>query len=510
MSMRNFLLLASIMMLSMSLYAFSQDTFYYYRGKQEKLSTDRTTVAVVSSRDAQISLPPLSATAVQSVSTDDYQVTIVKSKEKSTPSTPLLRKALESKFAGNEDFVVLPCFISSEGMELYQTLDINLKLKRESDVSLLNRLAKEYQLKIARQNQFMPLWYTVSVTPKTGKTTVEIANLLFETHLFDAVSPNFLFDGLECSYDPDFEKLWGLYNAEYLGVDMSICSAWNYATGQGVKIAIVDQGIELTHPDLAENCYILSYDTETSSSPSRVYGDHGTHCAGIAAAVRNNGLFVAGVAPEAKLISVSNRLISASVSNLANGINWAWNNGADIISCSWWCNPSEMIEDAIDNALFLGRNRKGCIFLKSAGNNGTASTPNGSSISYPGDYRAEVLTVGSISKNGERSYFSSTGPALDVVAPGSNIYSTVPNGGIDKKNGTSMATPHVAGLAALILERNPQLTGQQVRNIIEKSTKKVGSTSYNVNVNRTNGTWNSYYGYGLVDAHKALLATPLR
>lgn len=109
--MRNFLLLASIMMLSMSLYAFSQDTFYYYRGKQEKLSTDRTTVAVVSSRDAQISLPPLSATAVQSVSTDDYQVTIVKSKEKSTQSTPLLRKALESKFAGNEDFVVLPCFI---------------------------------------------------------------------------------------------------------------------------------------------------------------------------------------------------------------------------------------------------------------------------------------------------------------------------------------------------------------------------------------------------------------
>ena len=169
-----------------------------------------------------------------------------------------------------------------------------------------------------------------------------------------------------------------------------------------------------------------------------------------------------------------------------------------------------MIEDAIDNALFLGRNRKGCIFLKSAGNKGTASTPNGSSISYPGDYRAEVLTVGSISKNGERSYFSSTGPALDVVAPGSDIYSTVPNGGIDKKKGTSMATPHVAGLAALILERNPQLTGQQVRNIIEKSTKKVGSTSYNVNVNRTNGTWNSYYGYGLVDAHKALLATPLR
>ena len=82
-------------------------------------------------------------------------------------------------------------------MELYQTLDINLKLKQEKDVSLLNRLAKEHQLKIVKQNQFMSLWYTVSITPETEKTTIEIANLLFETHLFDAVSPDFIFDGLE-------------------------------------------------------------------------------------------------------------------------------------------------------------------------------------------------------------------------------------------------------------------------------------------------------------------------
>ena len=104
--MRKFLFLASIVMLSVSFNAFSQETFYYYRGKQEWLSTDKTTVAVVSLRDAKFSLSPLSATAVQSVATGDYQVTIVKSKEK---STPLLRKSLESKFAGNKDFIVLPC-----------------------------------------------------------------------------------------------------------------------------------------------------------------------------------------------------------------------------------------------------------------------------------------------------------------------------------------------------------------------------------------------------------------
>lgn len=107
-----------------------------------------------------------------------------------------------------------------------------------------------------------------------------------------------------------------------------------------------------------------------------------------------------------------------------------------------------------------------------------------------------------------RANFSSTGPALDVVAPGVGIYSTIPNGGMDYMNGTSMATPHVAGLAALILERNPRLTGQQVRDIIERNSKKVGSTSYNIN--KPNGAWNSHYGYGLVDAHQALLATPLR
>ena len=256
--MRKFLFLASIVMLSVSFNAFSQETFYYYRGKQEWLSTDKTTVAVVSLRDAKFSLSPLSATAVQSVATGDYQVTIVKSKEK---STPLLRKSLESKFAGNKDFIVLPCFTSFEGMELYQTLDINLKLKQEKDVSLLNRLAKEHQLKIVKQNQFMSLWYTVSITPETEKTTIEIANLLFETHLFDAVSPDFIFDGLECSYDPDFGELWGLYNSEYLGTDMSICSAWNYATGQGIKIAIslamIQKQVPLLHVSMESMGHIV-------------------------------------------------------------------------------------------------------------------------------------------------------------------------------------------------------------------------------------------------------------
>lgn len=133
---------------------------------------------------------------------------------------------------------------------------------------------------------------------------------------------------------------------------------------------------------------------------------------------------------------MSNRLTSASVSNLQMESIGLGDNGADIISCSWWCNRSEMIEDAIDNALFLGRNRKGCIFLKSAGNEIAASTPNGSSISYP--RRLELKSDCWINKQKWRTLlFFLYRSALDVVAPGSNICSAVPNGGIADKSGTS-------------------------------------------------------------------------
>jgi len=142
----------------------------------------------------------------------------------------------------------------------------------------------------------------------------------------------------------------------------------------------------------------LIYDTETKSSPSKVYGAHGTHCAGIAAAVRNNGIQVAGVAPDATLMSVSNALTGSTEleSNLANGINWAWQHGADIISCSWWYSDKDIVKEAIDLALSRGREGRGCVFVKSAGN---TSGP----ISFPGDYRPEVIAVANMKQDGTLS-----------------------------------------------------------------------------------------------------------
>lgn len=139
--------------------------------------------------------------------------------------------------------------------------------------------------------------------------------------------------------------------------------------------------------------------------------------------------------------------------------------------------------------------------VSAAGNDGN-SVP----VAYPANCNDKIIAVGALDRNGTIAEFSQTGDKLDVVAPGVDVLSTIPNNDTISWKGTSMACPHVAGLAALILERNPRLTVTQVNDIIEKNTKKVGPNSYNET--RKNGTWNKSHGYGLINAEKALINTP--
>lgn len=139
--------------------------------------------------------------------------------------------------------------------------------------------------------------------------------------------------------DPMFGQQWGLKNNSYPGVDVNATAAWDITRGAGAKVAVVDQGIDPNHNDLKANFYSLSYDAQSGTSPS-VYksnNKHGTHVAGTVAAVWNNNLQVVGVAPESKIIRVSHDLyVSSTISSeLAGGINWAWQNGADVITNSW-------------------------------------------------------------------------------------------------------------------------------------------------------------------------------
>lgn len=492
---KSIIIMASIC-LSVSISA--KDNYYYYNGSKIPLIEDTTKIVLIAPKSDNVSTSN-GLTLVKNISDESSQIKVYE-----LASSVTIKHVIAAGLSASS--YIQPCYKSHHGEELIPNGYINVKLKSGEDFSILDNIATQQGCDIIAQNPFMPLWYNLKVKETQGRNSVDIANAIYESGNFESASPSFTFDAIEFSYDPDVYKQWGLYNSTYDDIDISLSQAWSYSTGRGIKVAVVDVGIDMDHQDLLDNIYPLSYDTETHTSPSLLYGDHGTHCAGIVAAVRNNGIQVVGVAPEAKLISVSNSLGGSTNMefNLANGINWAWQNGADVISCSWWCDEDDLIKQAIDNAVTKGREGKGCVFVKSAGNY-TSAHPT-YAISFPGDYSPDVIAVSNMTIDGSIAPKSCYGPNLLVTAPGTNILSTIPNNQISMKSGTSMACPHVAGLAALILERNPSLTAIQVREIIAKNTKKIGNIPYDTN--KIYGTWNEKYGYGLIDAYKAVINTP--
>ncbi|MDR2928688.1 MAG: S8 family serine peptidase [Cytophagaceae bacterium] len=412
-------------------------------------------------------------------------------------------KAVINTLKNNKDVVAVhPNFITSKNIEIGMSSYFYVRLRKASDYDLLSKIAEQMSVVIVEQNAFLPLWYTLRCTKTTSDNTLNIANYFYETGLFASAVPDFLSDDLFCSNDPDFSQLWGLNNTSNPNIDINACAAWNVTRGDGVSVSVLDQGIELTHIDLISNVSSWSYDTESNSSPSQIFGDHGTHCAGTIGAVKDNNTQVTGVAPECTLMSISNSLYGTPNSRMkrADGINWAWQNGADVISNSWGSSVQyDVIDEAIDNALEYGRNGKGTIVIFASGNDY-------GSVGYPANSNPDIIAVGAININGTRAGFSNYGTELDVVAPGVDILSTLLNNSTGLNSGTSMATPHVAGVVALALSANPNLTGLQVRDIIESTAQKVGGYAYQTTTGRSNGSWDDEMGYGLIDAYAAVQA----
>ena len=294
--------------------------------------------------------------------------------------------------------------------------------------------------------------------------------------------------------------------------------------GEGIKVAVLDEGVELTHPDLLENLlpgYDVTDGPQVGAEGSHQAGDnHGTNCAGIIAAA-DNSIGIKGVAYKSKIIPIR---IAYSSSNypykwisysdeIVEAITYAWETaGADILSNSW-SHPgdkSEAIYNEINRAIQYGRGGKGCVVAFCTGNQDS------NEVKYP-SYLQNVIAVGAISPCGERKsptscdgeywWGSNYGSGLNVVAPGVLIPTTDINGGyVTNFRGTSSACPHVAGVAALMLSVNTNLTSTQVKNIIEQTARKIRPERY-VYTNTSahpNGTWNDSVGYGLVDAYAAV------
>lgn len=244
-------------------------------------------------------------------------------------------------------------------------------------------------------------------------------------------------------------------------------AAWKQGQGRGIKVAVIDTGVDCTHPDLQCDFSKGANILEPGADPMDD-NEHGTHVSGTIAG-RGNGGGLLGVAPQATIIPVKvlNKDGEGSLSDIVKGINWATKAGVDVINMSLGGDTgSAALERAVKKALAAG-----VVVVAAAGNSG----PNPDTVGYPGGY-AGVIAVAASDSGDKVAKFSSRGEAVAVIAPGVDIKSTVPGGGYATESGTSMASPHVAGLAALALERGAR-GPSGVRSALLRAASKLCSAS---------------------------------
>ncbi|MGI9861713.1 S8 family peptidase [Moorella naiadis] len=243
--------------------------------------------------------------------------------------------------------------------------------------------------------------------------------------------------------------------------------AWQAATGEKVKVAVLDTGLDAGHPDLATNVR----GRKNIKFPGWPAGDgsgHGTHVAGTIAAL-NNDFGVVGVAPQAEIygVKIFNRMGNGYISDIVAGLDWALQNKMQVVNMSFGTTrPSKALEEAVGKCV-----QAGMVLVAAAGNEGQDN-----SVMYPARYPG-VIAVSAIDQQDNLASFSSRGPEVTVAAPGVDILSTYPGGKYRTMSGTSMACPHATGVAALILAQDGRLSGRQVGRIIYRTATKLPNLS---------------------------------
>jgi type VII secretion-associated serine protease mycosin len=274
---------------------------------------------------------------------------------------------------------------------------------------------------------------------------------------------------------------------------MRVAGAWPRTTGAGVTVAVIDTGVDTGHPDLAGHVLPgADFITGVEGVSIDPHG-HGTHVAGTIAALAGNDEGIAGVAPDARILPV--RVLNANgagyMSDVANGIVYAADHGADVINMSI---SSTMQVDAVTNAVAYARSR-GVVVVAAAGN----SRGSGSPIAYPAADPG-VLAVAATDAADRVASYSNRGGYVDVAAPGNDILSTFPPAlgtAYRRMSGTSMAAPHATALAALLKSADRALTPDAVEQAIEASAFDLGVPGRDDD-----------FGYGRIDATAALATLP--
>lgn len=319
------------------------------------------------------------------------------------------------------------------------------------------------------ENLQLPDTDVIQVPENSNSVTSELLNSKFWVNYAE---PDFIAQKLSVPNDTSVSDQWGLPAIDAF-------NAWDTEDGSSsVDIAIIDTGIKRNHPDLQTKISQRANFTWVGDDD----GDgHGTHVAGIAGAATDNGAGVAGVCPQCRLMSVKvlDNQGFGFYSWVANGIYWAADNGAEIINLSLGgSSPSITLQNAIEYA--AGR---GVVIIGAAGNSGN-TTP-----IYPANY-PQVISVTAVDQSDAKPDWANLGAWIDLAAPGQDILSTYKNT-YAYISGTSMATPHVAGVAGLIKSLHPGWSSNQIRDKLQSSADNIPQTG-------------NYWVYGRLNACEAV------
>ena len=434
----------------------------------------------------------------------------------------------------------LPVYVEEESqLRVVVTREITVRFKPKITTAQRTKILKDADLIIKETNEFNKHQFVVVPDGDIDESeTIRTANRLSERLEVEYAAPNFVSESrkLAIPNDPQLRAQWHLNNRGandgLEGEDVRAFDAWSITPGgkRNIVIAIVDDGVDLEHPDLQANIWVNPKATAPDRNGRNFFDDdfnprpryfarpfdetdlndiHGTPCAGVAAAVGNNKTGVTGIAYRCQILAVKVFGGEGLAPNdrIADAIRYSGQK-ADVISNSWAVPRNPDVESAIDDVVKTGRGGKGALVFCATGNEFKQA------IGFPASHPS-ALAVGASNDQGKRSEYSNRGKGIQFVAPSSDpdrdrqgITTTdvsIKNRGYAKGaycsdfGGTSSSTPLAAGIGALVLSVNPSLTWKQVRSILRGTADKIDREGKTYKKG-----YSIHYGFGRLNAFKAV------